>query len=152
MRGLKGAKQREFWNRINPRLYSDAGPSAGIGGPNCLRCGRLHKGVCRVGITGCYRCGQEGHMIRECPVAPWIVQSQRTFSGRAVQQGIVPSDSVVPGMLILRVLMCMVLLWTLVGVREIDQKKKKRKRKSNSDLRKRLELVWDWVVVRQGKG
>ena len=39
-------------------------------------------------------------MIRECPVAPWIVQSQRTFSGRAVQQEAATFDTEVPGMLV----------------------------------------------------
>ena len=134
VRGLKGKKKREYWNRKELSSGGGVDSSSGIDRPKCLRCGRFHKGVCLVGMTGCYRCGQEGHVIRECRTMPWMIQSRQTFSGRDVQQGIVPSDSVVPGMLILRVLMCMVLLWTLVGLREIDQKKKKRKRKSNSDL------------------
>ncbi|XP_043816593.1 DNA-binding protein HEXBP-like [Manihot esculenta] len=102
VRGLKGSKKKEFWNRVNPSLDSGAGPSSGVGRSKCLSCGRQHRGVCLAGTTTCFRCGQEGHMVRECPTAPWMAQSQQTFAGRAAQvsrQGreANTSDTEVPG-------------------------------------------------------
>ncbi|XP_043813070.1 uncharacterized protein LOC122723746 [Manihot esculenta] len=93
VRGLKGSKKREFWNK----LKSGLGSSSNRDSFRCERCGRLHKGVCLAGTTACFRCGQEGHVVRECRTAPWIAQSQRTFLSRVVQQEAATSDPVVPG-------------------------------------------------------
>ena len=33
---------------------------------SCEKCGRNHKGECRYGTSKCFRCGQEGHQVRNC--------------------------------------------------------------------------------------
>ena len=33
---------------------------------SCEKCGRNHIGECRYGTNKCFRCGQEGHQVRDC--------------------------------------------------------------------------------------
>ncbi|CAH9104180.1 unnamed protein product [Cuscuta epithymum] len=35
--------------------------------PLCSFCGKHHMGECRRASGACFRCGQMGHMLRECP-------------------------------------------------------------------------------------
>ena len=36
--------------------------------PQCPKCGKFHKGtVCYAGTGACFNCGQQGHMIKDCP-------------------------------------------------------------------------------------
>ncbi|KAJ4978333.1 hypothetical protein NE237_009113 [Protea cynaroides] len=44
------------------------GPSSQLATPLCPTCGMKHLGVCRSGISGCFRCGQEGHRVGDCPM------------------------------------------------------------------------------------
>ena len=39
----------------------------GIGIPSCGKCGKTHSCRCRDGKTSCFKCGKEGHLMRECP-------------------------------------------------------------------------------------
>ncbi|XP_015163496.1 uncharacterized protein [Solanum tuberosum] len=35
--------------------------------PSCAKYGRNHSGTCCESSTGCFKCGQNGHYMRECP-------------------------------------------------------------------------------------
>ena len=36
--------------------------------PECRKCGKKHPGQCKAQTTGCYKCGKEGHFIKDCPL------------------------------------------------------------------------------------
>ena len=78
-------KKNKFWNKVKSSLGLGSGASSGADNAVCKKCGRLHKGVCLVGTTACFRCGQEGHMAQECPRVASVAQSQQTASGSVAQ-------------------------------------------------------------------
>ena len=53
--------------------------------PTCPTCQKRHRGECRMGMRGCYRCGQEGHQAKDCPMRNRI-QGAGTSASASVQQ------------------------------------------------------------------
>nr|GFD25438.1 hypothetical protein [Tanacetum cinerariifolium] len=42
------------------------GPSEGYSYPVCTTCGRRHPGECRRAAGTCFKCGQAGHLQKDC--------------------------------------------------------------------------------------
>nr|GFA55011.1 hypothetical protein [Tanacetum cinerariifolium] len=42
------------------------GPSEGYSYPVCTTCGRRHPGECRQAAGTCFKCGQAGHLQKDC--------------------------------------------------------------------------------------
>ncbi|XP_028053743.1 uncharacterized protein LOC114258084 [Camellia sinensis] len=91
-KGIKGlcsgetSQRKRFWERDNRRPSvappkrvntgttsstnsSNQGPTNPRGGtiPACTTCGKTHWGQCRRDTGACFRCGQVGHLLRDCP-------------------------------------------------------------------------------------
>ncbi|XP_035843914.1 uncharacterized protein LOC118490402 [Helianthus annuus] len=50
--------------------------------PLCNTCGKRHQGVCHRSTGACFRCGQTGHMIKECPKKDTKKNNQPNVGGR----------------------------------------------------------------------
>ncbi|KAH0665107.1 hypothetical protein KY285_026313 [Solanum tuberosum] len=68
--GAPVPKNKGEYNSQNfrARLTQSQGSVAqgGNWAPTCAKCGRNHPCACRDGSTGCFKCSQEGHFIKEC--------------------------------------------------------------------------------------
>ncbi|XP_035841368.1 uncharacterized protein LOC118488233, partial [Helianthus annuus] len=50
--------------------------------PLCNTCGKRHQGVCHRSTGACFKCGQTGHMIKECPKKDTKKNHQPNVGGR----------------------------------------------------------------------
>ncbi|XP_021991620.1 uncharacterized protein LOC110888401 [Helianthus annuus] len=50
--------------------------------PLCNTCGKRHQGICHRSTGACFRCGQTGHMIKECPKKDTKKNHQPNVGGR----------------------------------------------------------------------
>nr|GFC80501.1 hypothetical protein [Tanacetum cinerariifolium] len=65
-----GRDQRNRGQQSNRSANSGSqqsrGPSEGYSYPVCTTCGRRHPGECRRAAGTCFKCGQTGHLQRDC--------------------------------------------------------------------------------------
>ncbi|KAH0728078.1 hypothetical protein KY284_003943 [Solanum tuberosum] len=62
---FNGQNSKDF--KARPTQSSGSMAQGGSLFPACARCRRTHSGKCRDGHTGCFKCVQEGHFMKECP-------------------------------------------------------------------------------------
>ncbi|XP_065878761.1 uncharacterized protein [Euphorbia lathyris] len=67
--------------------------SSGSGYSSCNVCGRNHQGPCYTAPGSCFRCGQYGHMARQCPQSGF----QPTFSQGSSSNAVRPNVPVQAG-------------------------------------------------------
>nr|GEX85041.1 hypothetical protein [Tanacetum cinerariifolium] len=65
-----GRDQRNMGHQSNRSTNSGSqqsrGPSDGYSYPVCTTCGRRHQGECRQAEGTCFKCGQAGHLQKDC--------------------------------------------------------------------------------------
>ena len=57
--------KRKRWNTGDSQEGGPANKQTKF--PPCPKYGKIHPGACLLGTTGCYSCGQEGHLAKACP-------------------------------------------------------------------------------------
>nr|GFC38803.1 hypothetical protein [Tanacetum cinerariifolium] len=53
-------------NNYSGSSQQSRGPSEGYSYPVCTTCGRRHPGECRRAAGTCFKCGQAGHLQKDC--------------------------------------------------------------------------------------
>nr|GEW01628.1 hypothetical protein [Tanacetum cinerariifolium] len=62
----RGHQSNRSANSVNSCSQQSRGPSEGYSYPVCTTCGRRHLGECRRAAGTCFKCGQTGHLQRDC--------------------------------------------------------------------------------------
>ncbi|GMP65818.1 hypothetical protein CsSME_00026458 [Camellia sinensis var. sinensis] len=57
---------------FNQRHGQSSRTSSQFTGSVCRQCRQAHTGVCHIGTDLCFRCGQKGHLVKDCTVPKMI--------------------------------------------------------------------------------
>nr|GFD24253.1 hypothetical protein [Tanacetum cinerariifolium] len=55
-----------LYDNRNFGFQKSRGPSEGYSYPVCTTCGRRHPGECHQAAGTCFKCGQTGHLQKDC--------------------------------------------------------------------------------------
>uniref|UniRef100_M1DZA5 Gag-pol protein n=1 Tax=Solanum tuberosum TaxID=4113 RepID=M1DZA5_SOLTU len=80
-------------SRAKPAYSQDSVAQGGSKPPACAKCGRNHSGICREGSTECFKCGQTGYFMRECPKNK---KGNGNGGNRAQSSSVAPPDRATP--------------------------------------------------------
>nr|GFC64339.1 reverse transcriptase domain-containing protein [Tanacetum cinerariifolium] len=67
------------------------GPSEGYSYPVCTTCGRRHPGECRRAAGTCFKCGQAGHLQKDCKKNTTVVTLVRLIRSQVLRVVFSPS-------------------------------------------------------------
>ncbi|XP_049405219.1 uncharacterized protein LOC125868664 [Solanum stenotomum] len=79
--------------RARPAKSQSSMAQGGTKNPACAEYGRNNSGICRDGSTGCFKYGQNGHFMRECPKNK---QGSGNRGNRAQSSSVAPPDKAAP--------------------------------------------------------
>ena len=71
---IESGGSKKSWT-VSPSQSSQRQKSNSESKPYCPTCHRYHMEECRKLTGGCYRCGDKGHHIRDCPRRSYVSQT-----------------------------------------------------------------------------
>ncbi|XP_052626854.1 uncharacterized protein LOC128133446 [Lactuca sativa] len=74
------------------KLKGSDRPKGHQGRSRCGKCGKPHEGVCRLGSSGCYKCGKTGYFGKDCTATTPTFQTSDLIYFRCNQKGHIKAD------------------------------------------------------------